>query len=195
MKRALDVFGALIGLVVLSPLLVLVALAVWLDSDGPILFRPEVLGLRGRRFRLLKFRSMVDGAADVLRSHPELWKEYQTKLKLRDDPRITRVGHVIRKYSLDELPQLVNVLGGDLSLVGPRVLSELELARYGESQSKILGVMPGLTGLWQVSGRHTVPFERRMELDLFYIDHWSLALDIRIMLKTVPTVIRGSGAG
>jgi lipopolysaccharide/colanic/teichoic acid biosynthesis glycosyltransferase len=194
-KRVVDVGAAAVGLVFLWPLLALIAALVKLDSAGPALYRTEVMGLCGRRFVLLKFRSMVVDAHQILRSHPGLWQEYQTNLKVRNDPRITRLGAFLRRYSLDELPQFFNILTGDLSLVGPRVVTELELARYGDSATQLLSVKPGLTGLWQVSGRHTLPFERRMELDLYYVAHWSLWTDLRIILRTVPAVISAKGAG
>ncbi len=194
-KRILDVIGASLGLLVLSPVMLLVSACVRLESPGPFLYRPEVVGYGGRRFKLLKFRSMVQNAGEVLRAKPELWVEYRTNLKLKNDPRITRVGAVLRKFSLDELPQFINVLRGEMSLVGPRVLSELELERYGDARELILSVTPGLTGLWQVSGRHTLPFERRMELDLQYIQQRTLWLDIWIIAKTFPAVLSGRGAG
>lgn len=194
-KRILDIVGASLGLLVLTPLMLLIAVCVRLDSRAPILYRPEVLGFKGRRFRLLKFRSMVQNAGEVLRTDAELWDEYRTNLKVKNDPRITPVGAVLRKFSLDELPQFINVLRGEMSLVGPRVLSEVELARYGDARDLILSVMPGLTGLWQVSGRHALPFERRVELDLYYVHNWSLWMDLLILIRTVPAVLSGRGAG
>jgi lipopolysaccharide/colanic/teichoic acid biosynthesis glycosyltransferase len=193
-KRAIDVTGALLGLLVLWPVLLLVAVAVKLDSPGPVFYRPRVAGLRGRPFTLLKFRSMRENAATLLREHPELWEEYRRNLKVKEDPRITRIGRPLRKLSLDELPQLINVLRGELSLVGPRVLSDVELARYGDAGAKVLSVTPGLTGLWQVSGRHELSFERRVELDLYYVDHWTLWTDLVILAKTIPAVLSGTGA-
>jgi lipopolysaccharide/colanic/teichoic acid biosynthesis glycosyltransferase len=194
-KRLVDVTGALVGLAVLWPALLVIGVLIKLDSKGPVLYRPEVVGLRGKRFTLLKFRSMVEDASAVLRAQPELWEEYRRNLKVKADPRVTRLGKALRKASLDELPQLVNVLRGELSLVGPRVLSEVELARYGEAGEKVLSVVPGLTGLWQVSGRHELSFERRVELDLYYVDHRTLWMDLAILFRTVPAVFTGRGAG
>jgi lipopolysaccharide/colanic/teichoic acid biosynthesis glycosyltransferase len=194
-KRLTDIVGAVVGLIILWPVFVVVAILVKIDSKGPLLYRPTVVGLRGRRFTLLKFRSMVENAAEVLRGQPGLWEEYQKNLKVRDDPRITRVGRFLRRASLDELPQLINVLRGELSLVGPRVLSDVELRRYGDAGGRVLSVTPGLTGLWQVSGRHRVSFEKRMELDLYYVEHWSFWWDLVILVRTIPAVLSGAGAG
>jgi lipopolysaccharide/colanic/teichoic acid biosynthesis glycosyltransferase len=138
---------------------------------------------------------MVINAEEILRQDPKLWVEYSQNLKISGDIRITRVGLFLRKFSLDEIPQFYNVLRGEMSLVGPRILSDIELARYGQFGSKVLNVTPGLTGLWQVSGRHMVSFERRMEFDLYYVDHWNLRMDFIILLKTIPTVLSGRGAG
>jgi len=194
-KRAIDIAGSLIALVFFSPLFLPISLLIKLESPGPLFYLPQVVGYRGKRFTLLKFRTMVDGAHQILQNDPKLWDEYRTNLKVKNDSRVTRVGRILRKTSLDELPQLVNILRGELSLVGPRILSKIELARYGDAQGKVLGVVPGLTGLWQVSGRHMVSFERRMELDLFYVDHWNLWMDFMILLKTLPVVLSGKGAG
>ena len=194
-KRAIDIIGALFWLVVLSPLLLLIILIVKLDAPGPILFRRQIFGYRGQKFWALKFRTMVVNAHEIILNDPQLLDEYKRNLKIEQDPRVTRCGWFLRKTSLDELPQLVNILRGEMSFVGPRMLGDLELARYGDSQEKVLSVKPGLTGLWQVSGRHTVSFERRIALDLFYVDHWNLLMDFAILLKTVPAVISGKGAG
>lgn len=193
-KRVVDLVGAGVGLILISPLFVIISVLIKLDSPGPVLFRAPGVGYNGRRFTQYKFRSMVDGAFKILRNDLGLWKEYRTKLKIKNDPRITRVGRFLRKSSLDELPQLVNVLRGEMSLVGPRILTEVELDRYGDAREKMLSVMPGLSGLWQVSGRHAISFERRMELDLYYIKHRNLWLDFVILLKTVPAVLSGKGA-
>jgi lipopolysaccharide/colanic/teichoic acid biosynthesis glycosyltransferase len=194
-KRAVDVTGSALALLILWPLLLVLGALVKLDSPGPALFRPTVLGVNGHRFTLLKFRSMVANAPEVLKQRPELLDEYRRNLKVKQDPRITRVGAWLRRTSLDELPQLVNVLRGDLSLVGPRVLSDVEFTRYGAVGPAVLNVKPGLTGLWQVSGRHELSFERRVELDLQYIARASLWLDLVILCKTLPAVLSGRGAG
>lgn len=193
-KRGIDLVGSVIGVVLSSPLLLLVAVLVRWDSSGPALYKISAFGLNGRRFTLYKIRSMVINAFDLLSERPELMEEYRRSLKIADDPRITRIGRILRKTSLDELPQLFNVLRGDMSLVGPRVLSDLELERYGANGARVLSVKPAMTGLWQVSGRQTVSFERRMELDLYYLDHWDLWMDFVILLKTVPAVLSAKGA-
>jgi len=173
-KRVIDFVGALFGLLALSPLLFAIYVLIKLDSPGPALYRRRLIGYRGKPFMAYKFRSMVVNAHQVLQNNPELLEEYRRSLKITRDPRVTRVGRILRKTSLDELPQLINILRGDMSLIGPRMLGDVELARYGDAQDEVLSVKPGLTGLWQVNGRHTVSFERRMELDLYYIDHWNL---------------------
>lgn len=193
-KNALDVVGGFALLLLLLPLFLAIGIAVKLDSPGPVLYRRRVVGLGGRPFLLFKFRTMVNNAHDLLSQNPELMEQYRTTLKIANDPRVTRLGRVLRKMSLDELPQLFNTVCGDMSLVGPRVLGEIELERYGAGKERVLSVKPGITGLWQVSGRHSVSFERRMELDWEYIDNWNLWLDFKILLMTIPAVLTGKGA-
>ena len=193
-KRAMDVVGSLLLLIVLSPVFLAIAIAIRLDSPGSVLFKRKVIGKGGRPFMAYKFRSMVANAHELLEQNPELLKQYQKNLKIANDLRITRIGRLLRKTSLDELPQLVNVLRGDMSLVGPRILGDIELARYGEYRNKVISVTPGMAGLWAASGRHTLPFERRVELDMEYIDHWSVWLDIKIIIKTAVVVVRMIGA-
>jgi lipopolysaccharide/colanic/teichoic acid biosynthesis glycosyltransferase len=193
-KRGLDVIGSLVLLVLLSPLLLVIAIAIRLDTPGPILYRRRVIGQEGKPFMALKFRSMVANAHELLTQDPTLLQQYQQNLKVADDPRVTQVGRILRKTTLDELPQLINVLKGEMSLVGPRVLGDIELARFGEYGDKVLSVKPGMAGLWVASGRHTLPFERRVELEMEYIDRWSLWLDIKILLKSALAVIRMVGA-
>jgi len=193
-KRIADVLVSALGLVVLMPLLALIALLVKLSSRGPILFRQERCGLRGRRFVLFKFRTMVEDA-DLRRSEVDHLNVMDGPVfKAPGDPRVTGVGHWLRRSSLDELPQLVNVLRGDMSLVGPRPPIPDEVARYQPWQRRRLAMKPGLTCLWQVSGRSGLDFETWMELDLAYIDGWSLWLDVKILARTVPAVLRGRGA-
>ena len=193
-KRAIDFVGSLCGLVVLSPLFLVIYVLIKLDSPGPGLYRRRLIGYRRKSFVVYKFRSMVSNAHQILENDPRLLEEYESKLKITHDPRVTRIGRILRTTSADELPQLFNILRGDMSLVGPRMLGDVELARYGDAQDKVLIVKPGLTGLWQVSGRHTVSFGRRMELDLHYVDHWSLWLDLVIILRTPFAIIGGKGA-
>jgi exopolysaccharide biosynthesis polyprenyl glycosylphosphotransferase len=194
LKRALDILASFTALVVLSPLLAITALAIKLTSPGPILFRQVRAGLHGRAFRMLKFRSMVD-SAEALK--PKLLGANDLSgpvFKIKRDPRVTLVGRFLRKYSIDELPQLLNVLRGEMSIVGPRPPLPSEVAQYKAWQRRRLSVRPGLTCLWQVSGRNEIAFEEWMLLDMRYIDHWTLAQDLGLILKTVPVVLTGRGA-
>ena len=178
----------------LSPLLLLTAIAIKLTSRGPILFKQTRVGLHGRMFNMLKFRSMVHGA-EALKAALESQNERRGPVfKMAKDPRVTRLGRFIRKYSVDELPQLLNVLRGDMSVVGPRPAVPSEVARYEAWQRRRLSVRPGLTCVWQVSGRDHIPFGTWMLLDMRYIDHWSLWEDLRLILQTVPVVLTGRGA-
>lgn len=202
-KRLMDIAGSLLGLVILSPLLLLIATAIKLDSPGPILAEtPKRAGRGGRLFRIYKFRSMVDNAQEVLDSNPKLLEEYKKNgYKIFNDPRVTNVGKFIRRYSIDELPQFINILAGEMSLVGPRAYYPYELEeqskKYPESQKYIkiiLSGKPGLTGVWQVSGRSNIDFTKRVEMDANYIQKRSLLYDLWIMLKTIPAVLSGKGA-
>lgn len=205
-KRIVDIIGSIIGIVILSPIFILVALAIKMDSEGPIFAdTPMRVGKDGRLFKMHKFRSMIANAHRILRTDPEfkqLYEEYKkSNFKLSKDPRITRVGKFIRKYSLDELPQLVNVLKGEMSLVGPRAYYADELDQqqknFPESQKFvkiILSGKPGVTGLWQVTGRSEIDFEKRVKMDSIYIAKKSILYDLWIILKTFPAVISGKGA-
>ncbi|MFO0633941.1 MAG: sugar transferase [Nannocystaceae bacterium] len=193
-KRILDIIGSAIGLLLASPIMIATVIAIRVTSEGPILFRQVRAGRNGRKFTMLKFRSMVVDA-EALRAKLQHLNEMDGPVfKIKHDPRITSVGRFIRKTSIDELPQLLNVLMGDMSLVGPRPALPSEVEQYQPWQRRRLSVKPGLTGLWQVSGRNQVDFEEWMQLDLRYIDTWSLWLDIKIILKTVPTVLFHKGA-
>ena len=193
-KRLFDIAASAAALVLLSPLLVTVAALIKLTSRGPVLFRQNRVGLHGSRFRMLKFRSMVVDA-EALRPRLEAQNE-QTgpAFKLKHDPRVTRVGRFIRKYSIDELPQLVNILLGDMSVVGPRPALPSEVAKYEAWQRRRLSVRPGLTCIWQVSGRDQIGFEEWMHLDMRYVDEWNLWLDMSLIAATVPVVLTGRGA-
>jgi exopolysaccharide biosynthesis polyprenyl glycosylphosphotransferase len=193
-KRACDVVGAALGLLALLPLFLAVALAIKATSRGPVLFRQGRVGLRGRPFTLLKFRTMVAGADSLLGALRERNEADGPLFKLRHDPRVTRVGAFLRRYSLDELPQLWNVLKGEMSLVGPRPPLAGEVAVYEEWQHDRLEVRPGLTGLWQVSGRSELAFEEYVRLDLFYVENWSVAYDLYILSKTLPLLVSARGA-
>jgi lipopolysaccharide/colanic/teichoic acid biosynthesis glycosyltransferase len=194
-KRGLDIVLSAAGLLVLSPLLLLIALAVAVTSPGPIFYEWRVLGRRGRPFRGYKFRTMVVNA-DALKSEILAFNEMSgPAFKMKNDPRVTRLGRLLRKYSLDELPQLYSVLKGDMSLVGPRPPSPEEFAAFAPHHRGKLAVTPGITCLWQVNGRsHITSFDEWAALDLQYIREWSLWLDLRILLRTIPAVLRGHGA-
>ncbi len=195
-KRAVDLTAAGLGLLAISPLLTLIALAIKLDSRGPVFFAQERVGRGGRTFRMLKFRTMRVGADAEKAKLAHLNTSGDARLfKIPNDPRVTRVGAVLRKWSLDELPQLFNVLRGDMSLVGPRPFFESDLVNYREHHFGRLGALPGITGLWQVSGRSSITdFEEVVRLDCEYIHRWSLWLDLEILLKTLPAVFRRTGA-
>ncbi|WP_051297880.1 sugar transferase [Brevibacterium album] len=194
LKRMLDVSGALAGLLALAPLLLLLGLLVRLDSPGPVLFTQQRVGAHGRLFRMVKFRTMVPDAEARL---PELLESSDGNgllFKMRSDPRVTRIGTWLRRFSLDELPQLLNVLAGDMSLVGPRPPLPHEAERFTPVMRRRQRVRPGMTGLWQVSGRSDLGQEESIRLDLSYVDHWSLGLDLVILARTFRAVVRAEGA-
>jgi exopolysaccharide biosynthesis polyprenyl glycosylphosphotransferase len=193
-KRTVDLIAATVGLLLLSPVLVACAAAVKLTSRGPVLFRQKRVGLNGRLFNLYKFRSMKIDAEKQQERLVELNEASGPVFKIKNDPRVTPVGPVLRRFSLDELPQLWNVIRGDMSLVGPRPPVPKEVVQYERWQRRRLSMKPGLTCLWQVSGRNNVPFDEWMKLDLDYIDNWSLKLDMIILLRTVPAVLLARGA-
>lgn len=194
-KRMIDVLGSVAAIVALAPLFIVLAIAVKVTSRGPVFFAQERFGLNKRRFRLYKFRTMV-ADAEALQAKLEEQNEARGPVfKIRRDPRVTTLGRFLRRTSLDELPQLWNVLLGDMSLVGPRPLPDRDVLRFSEAWlMRRFSVLPGLTGLWQISGRSDLPFDEWMRLDLEYIDKWSLRLDARILLRTLPAVIGGRGA-
>ena len=195
LKRLMDIVGATLALVILSPVLAVVALLVKATSPGPILFTQTRVGKYGRNFRFFKFRSMYE---DAERRKKELLSQNESAdgviFKMKHDPRVTPVGRFIRKYSIDELPQLFNVLFGDMSLVGPRPPLPEEVERYTIEDRKRLDVKPGLTCTWQVSGRSALPFKKQVALDKEYIRSWSLKQDLLILLKTIPAIFSGRGA-
>jgi exopolysaccharide biosynthesis polyprenyl glycosylphosphotransferase len=194
LKRLFDIVSSAGALVMLSPLLVGVALGVKLSSRGPIFFKQKRVGLHGKPFYMLKFRSMVVNAEELKAKLEAQNEQTGPVFKMKNDPRITGIGRFIRKYSIDELPQLINVLRGEMSVVGPRPPIPGEVEKYAAWQRRRLSVRPGLTCIWQVSGRNQISFEEWMYLDMQYIDHWSLKNDINLILKTVPVVLTGSGA-
>jgi exopolysaccharide biosynthesis polyprenyl glycosylphosphotransferase len=194
MKRLLDVVSSAVALWLLLPLFVAVSVAIKLTSRGPVFFKQVRVGMHGRPFNMLKFRSMVVNAEALKAMLAAANEQTGPVFKMRRDPRVTRIGRFIRKYSIDELPQLINVLRGDMSLVGPRPPVPAEVLQYEAWQRRRLSVRPGLTCLWQVSGRNQLSFEDWMYLDMQYIDHWSLAGDFNLLFRTVPVVITGRGA-
>ena len=194
-KRAIDIVGACAGLVCLVPVMLVIAAAIKVTSRGPVMFRQERYGLNKRRFRMYKFRSMVPDAEKQQAELESLNEAQGPVFKIREDPRITPIGKMLRKTSLDELPQFFNVLRGEMSLVGPRPLPRRDVSKFDHgSLMRRFSVKPGLTCLWQVNGRSDTDFCHWIALDLKYIDTWSLGLDLRILAKTVPSVLRGSGA-
>jgi exopolysaccharide production protein ExoY len=197
-KRSFDIVGALTFFLLFGPLYLLVALGVAITMGRPVHFWQNRLGEQGQRFRFYKFRSMVhnsEGVLDEFLSRNDMARtEWDTFQKLEKDPRITPIGQLIRKVSLDELPQFWNVLKGDMSLVGPRPCMERQRSLYGKYWPHYCSVKPGITGLWQVSGRNRLPYARRVELDAEYVDNWSLGLDVIILFRTVRAVITGEGS-
>jgi lipopolysaccharide/colanic/teichoic acid biosynthesis glycosyltransferase len=192
-KRCIDFAGSLILILFLSPLFILVAVLILLDDGHPIIYRRRVVDKNGE-FDAFKFRTMRSDADAILKSNPALRAEFERNFKLKNDPRITRAGSVLRKFSLDELPQLFNILLGQMSFVGPRMSTAGELGKYGPYKDLILSVKPGLTGYWQVNGRQSVTYEERVKMDAHYIQNWSLGLDFKILLLTPFKVLRREGA-
>jgi exopolysaccharide biosynthesis polyprenyl glycosylphosphotransferase len=194
LKTILDYLISVFSLALISPLFLLIAMAIKVTSSGPIFHRRRVMGLNGRQFDALKFRTMVVNGNEVLQQHPELLGELAQNHKLKNDPRVTPIGTFLRKYSLDELPQLLNVLKREMSLVGPRMISPEEVAMYKQFDMNLLTVTPGITGLWQVSGRSDISYDERVRLDMYYIRNWSIWLDLQLLFQTIPVVLMGRGA-
>lgn len=193
-KRAIDFTVSLVALIFLSPLLALIALAIKLESEGPAIFKQERVGKDGKRFGIYKFRSMVNDAEAQKANLADLNEADGPWFKIKDDPRRTRLGVILRKTSLDELPQLYNVLRGEMSLVGPRPNVPTEVEQYQDWHKRRLEVVPGITGLWAVSGRSELTFDEMILLDIYYIENWSPALDLKVVLRTIPRVLVGAGA-
>lgn len=194
-KRLADFILASIALIVFSPLFLIVSVLIRLDSKGPIIFGHDRIGLNGKKFKIYKFRSMVPNAKEVFDNFTKEQKEeFEKNFKLDNDPRITKIGDFLRCTSLDELPQLLNIIKGEMSIVGPRPIIDEEIKKYGQDFQKAFSVKVGLTGYWQANGRSNTPYEERVKMDIHYVDNRSLIFDIKIILKTVISVIKKDGA-
>ena len=194
-KRGIDIILGITGLTLCLPLFVIIALLIKIDSKGPVFFKHTRVGKNGKVLKMYKFRTMVDNAEDLIKKFtPEQKKEFEKNFKLENDPRVTRVGKILRKTSLDELPQIINILKGEMCIIGPRPIIETELEKYGKNKAKFLSVAPGLTGYWAANGRSDLSYEERMALELYYVDHRSLWLDLKIFVKTIGSVLTGRGA-
>ncbi|MBB6713534.1 sugar transferase [Clostridium gasigenes] len=194
-KRIFDIIASLIGIIVLLPIFLILIILVKLDSKGPVFFSHNRLGKDADIIKIYKFRSMVVDAKEVFDNFTDAQKEeFRINFKLDNDPRITKVGHILRKTSLDELPQLLNILIGNMSVVGPRPIIEEEVEKYGIYSKKLFTVKAGLTGFWQANGRSETTYEERVDMDMYYIDNMSIWLDIKIIFQTVLSVLQGKGA-
>jgi len=194
-KRIIDIFISGIGLIICLPIFILIAIIIKIDSKGPVFFKHKRIGKHGKKLEIYKFRTMIDNAEEAMKYFTEEQKkEFKENFKLENDPRVTRVGKILRKTSLDELPQIINILKGEMSIIGPRPIVKNELEKYGKNQERFLSVAPGLTGYWAANGRSDVSYEERMALELYYVDNRSLLLDLKIFLKTIGSVLRGRGA-
>lgn len=194
-KRSLDVTLSVIALIILSPIFLIIAAIIKLDSKGPVFFIHKRIGKNGKEIGIYKFRSMVQNAEDMIAEFTEEQKkEFRENYKLQYDPRVTKIGKFLRKTSLDELPQILNILKGDLSIIGPRPVIKRELEKYENNKEKFLSVKPGLTGFWAANGRSDTTYSERVQMELYYIDHMSLKMDIKIFFKTIISVIKKEGA-
>ncbi len=193
-KRVFDVVASVILLVLLLPVFLIVSILVAISSGVPVLFKQQRVGYRGRPFYIYKFRTMVRNAEDILKDRPELLEEYKKNFKIENDPRISKIGNFLRRSSLDELPQLLNVVKGDMSLVGPRPIVVPELAKYGDHQDMYMAMRPGCTGLWQCGGRSATSYDERIALDAEYFQKAGLRFDLYILFKTVGAIFSGRGA-
>ncbi len=194
LKTVMDYGLTIPGILLISPLLILIAILIKLDSPGPIIHRRRVMGVNGKEFDAFKFRTMHVNGDEILKQYPDKLHELETTHKIKDDPRITRIGHFLRKTSLDELPQLFNILRYEMSLVGPRMISPPEMQEYKKNGLNLLTVKPGITGKWQVSGRSEISYKQRVQMDMYYIRNWNIWLDIQLLLQTIPAVLTKRGA-
>ena len=194
-KRIMDFSLSLMGLIVLSPVFLLIAILIKKESDGPVFFKHKRIGKNGKEIYIYKFRSMVPNAEELIKKFtPEQMKEFKENFKLENDPRITKIGKFLRKTSLDELPQLINILKGDLSIIGPRPVVKEEVEKYKNNKRKFLSITPGLTGYWAANGRSDTTYEQRMIMELYYIDNISFKLDLKVFFKTIISVVKREGA-
>lgn len=194
-KRVFDIVWSLIGLIVLSPVFIILSILVKATSEGPVFFAHKRVGKGGKTIKIYKFRSMVTNAEELIRQFtPEQKAEYEKNFKLENDPRITKVGNFMRKTSLDELPQLINILKGDISIVGPRPVMDVETKIYGNYRNMLLSVKPGLTGFWAANGRSHTTYTRRRAMEIYYVKNRSVLLDLKIIFKTFISVFKREGA-
>lgn len=194
-KRLIDIILSLVAIVILSPVFLIVSLVIRFDSKGKIIFGHERIGKDMKRIKVYKFRTMYENSEEIFNNFTEEQKrEYYVNFKLDNDPRITGVGTFLRKTSLDELPQLINIIKGDMSIVGPRPIVEKEIPKYGECAETVFSVLPGLTGYWQANGRSDTTYEERVKMDMYYVKNRSLMMDLKIILKTFISVIKKEGA-
>ena len=194
LKRTFDFVFGICALIATLPVIILSALMVYLEDGLPVIFRQKRVGKDGQVFEMFKIRTMVKNAEELRGQVEKRDKEGHLIHKAKDDPRVTRVGRLLRRFSLDELPQLINVLKRDMSLVGPRMISPEEVAMYKQFDMNLFTVLPGITGLWQVSGRSDISYNERVRLDMYYVRNWSLWLDLQVLFQTLPAVLRGRGA-
>ena len=194
-KRLIDIIGSLIGIILLSPIYIIIAILIKFDSPGKIVFGHTRKGKGGKDIKVYKFRTMYSNANEIFESFTsEQKEEYYKNFKLDNDPRVTKLGGFLRKTSLDELPQLFNILKGDMTIIGPRPIVEKEISKYGNKAEKLFSVVPGLAGYWQANGRSDTTYEERVEMDMYYIDNMSFYLDVKILFQTAISVLKGEGA-
>ena len=194
-KKIIDKLISTVSLVILSPVFLIIAICIKLESKGPVFFIHKRIGKNGKKIGMYKFRTMVPNAEELIKKFtPEQMKEFKENFKLENDPRITKVGKILRKTSLDELPQLINILKGELSIIGPRPVIGEELEKYGENKEKFLSVTPGLTGYWAANGRSNTSYDERMKMELYYIDNMTWKMDIKVFFKTIISVLKKEGA-
>ena len=194
-KRLIDIIGSLIGIILLSPIYIIIAILIKFDSPGKIVFGHTRKGKGGKDIKVYKFRTMYSNANEIFESFTsEQKEEYYKNFKLDNDPRVTKLGGFLRKTSLDELPQLFNILKGDMTIIGPRPIVEKEISKYGNKAEKLFSVVPGLAGYWQANGRSDTTYEERVEMDMYYIDNMSFYLDVKILFQTIFSVLKGEGA-